>query len=65
MRRRVAQATVGIKPTVGLWSRDGIIPFAASQDDTEKNRSLGASVTEIAFTPPSYTTQQYLDGSIL
>jgi len=23
---------VGIKPTVGLWSRDGIIPIAASQD---------------------------------
>jgi hypothetical protein len=61
----VAQATVGIKPTVGLWSRDGSIPFAASQDNAEKNRSLGASVTEITFTPPSYTTQQYLDGSIL
>ena len=56
---------MGIKPTVGLWSRDGSIPFAASQDDTKKNRSLGAGVTEIAFTPPSYTTQQYLDGSIL
>jgi amidase len=28
----VAQAIVGIKPTVGLWSRDGIIPIAASQD---------------------------------
>ena len=23
---------VGIKPTVGLWSRDGVIPIAASQD---------------------------------
>ena len=28
----MAQAKVGIKPTVGLWSRDGIIPIAASQD---------------------------------
>jgi hypothetical protein len=65
VRRWVAQATVGIKPTVDLWSREGSIPFAACHDDTKKNRSLGARVTEIAFTPPSYTTQQYLNGSIL
>ena len=56
---------MGIKPTGGLWSRDGSIPIAASQDNAEKIPSQGATVTEIAFTPPSYTIQQYLDGSIL
>lgn len=27
-----ANGVVGIKPTVGLWSRDGIIPISATQD---------------------------------
>jgi amidase len=42
----VAQAKVGIKPTVGLWSRDGIIPIAASQDTAGP---MTRSVTDAAI----------------
>ncbi|MFM8347293.1 MAG: amidase family protein, partial [Bacteroidota bacterium] len=27
---------VGIKPTVGLWSRSGIIPISATQDTDDQ-----------------------------
>ncbi|MCP9935114.1 hypothetical protein KBZ08_14470 [Cyanobium sp. Candia 9D4] len=37
---------VGIKPTVGLWSRDGIIPIAASQDTAGP---MARSVTDAAI----------------
>ena len=37
---------VGIKPTVGLWSRDGIIPIAASQDTAGP---MTRSVTDAAI----------------
>lgn len=37
---------VGIKPTVGLWSRDGIIPIAASQDTAGP---MANSVTDAAI----------------
>jgi hypothetical protein len=56
----MAQATVGIKPTVDLWSRDGSIPFAASQDDTEKTAPWGPVSLKLPLlhpaTPPSSTT---------
>jgi amidase len=37
---------VGIKPTVGLWSRDGVIPIAASQDTAGP---MARSVTDAAI----------------
>jgi len=37
---------VGLKPTVGLWSRSGIIPIAASQDTAGP---MGRSVADVAL----------------
>jgi hypothetical protein len=49
----VAQATVGIKPTVGLWSRDGNIPFAACHDDTEKTAPWGPLSLKLPLLHPA------------
>jgi len=48
----VAQATVGIKPKVGLWSRDGNIPFAACHDDTEKTAPWGPGSLKLPLLHP-------------
>lgn len=60
---------VGIKPTVGLWSRDGIIPISHSQDTAGP---MARTVTDAAIllgllagTDPNDTTVDLKDGNIL
>ena len=39
-------ALVGMKPTIGLWSRTGIIPISATQDTAGP---MGRTVTDVAI----------------
>lgn len=53
-------ALVGLKPTVGLWSRSGIIPISHTQDTAGP---MGRTVTDVAITLAALTATDTADSA--